>query len=238
MTEAIALLVVDDEPLARSRLIRLLQGLGYTAIAEASSAKEARSLCQASSYAVLFLDVRMPEEDGLSLAKSLQTITNPPKIIFTTAYDEYALPAFDVFAAGFLLKPIDKHRLAKVLERTLETLDTTLPIKEKPRLRCQMKGATVFLPVDAVRVLQAEDKYVVVHSTQGVGLTEKSLKQLDEGFTEDLIRIHRNALVNKAKISGLKKVGNETQALITDCNLTPTISRRFLPVVKKLLQAV
>lgn len=236
MSLSLSLLVVDDEPLARSRLIRLLKDLGYGLIGEASSAADARNKIKTEPRDIVFLDVRMPEEDGLSLAKSLQGLETPPSVIFTTAYDEYALPAFDVFAAGFLLKPIDKHRLAKVLERTTNKHGPQLQPQRSLRLRCQMKGATVFLPIESIRLLQAEDKYVVIHSTEGVGLTDKSLKQLDEEFADFLLRIHRNALVNKDFLSGLKKVANETHLLLSDCDVTPTVSRRFLSIVKKTME--
>ncbi len=235
---SLALLVVDDEPLARNRLIRLLKDLGYGQIDEASSAADARNQIKSQAMDIVFLDVRMPEEDGLSLAKSLQALDSPPSVIFTTAYDEYALPAFDVFAAGFLLKPIDKHRLERVLERIANKLETQRQPERNLRLRCQMKGATVYLPIESIRLFQAEDKYVVIHSTEGVGLTDKSLKQLDDEFADSLLRIHRNALVNKDFLSGLKKVANETHLLLSECDVTPTVSRRFLPSVKKALTSL
>ncbi len=230
------ILIADDEPLARQRLIRLLANLGFNEVIEAENGEEALYLFREHRPDIVMLDVRMPSMDGIDVAKAINQQNLHTGIIFTTAYDEYALPAFDVSAWGYLLKPINRQRLQDVLRLTLERLSAKSSADETPRIRCQFRGATVLVALSEISAFVAEDKYVTVHHSDGEALSSLSLKQLEADYPQDLLRVHRNTLVNKYHVKGLKKAGTKTKVLLHESMVTPEISRRWLPQVRRWLK--
>jgi len=196
-------LIVDDEPPARERLKSLLAELpDVVVVGEAVSGAEA--LVQAHDRApdILLLDVRMPGMDGLEAARHLKLLDEPPAVIFTTAYDEYAVEAFEAHAVGYLLKPVRKEQLAAALARAgrltraqLQKLAAAGAEARRSHIAARAREGLKLIPIEEVRYFLADRKYTTVAHAQGEDLIEDSLRLLESEFGAAFVRIHRNALV-------------------------------------------
>jgi two-component system response regulator AlgR len=153
---------------------------------------------------IVLLDVRMPGIDGIEVARQLATMAEPPAVIFTTAFDEYALEAFESQAVAYLLKPIRaeklKAALAKAGRLTRPQLQQMASATREPAHRSHIgvrgRDGLKLIPVDEVLCFNADQKYTTVRHLKGEDLIEDSLKTLEEEFAANFVRIHRNALVN------------------------------------------
>lgn len=238
-------LIADDEPLARRRLRDLLGDLGgHEIVGEAQDGREACELASALSPDAVILDIAMPVLDGLEAARHLAGLPTPPAVIFCTAYDEHALAAFDAHAVDYVVKPIRAERLAAALARAERFGHGTPPAKPMPTARrshlsARMRGALRLIPVQDIRYLQAEEKYVVVHHANGEDLIEDSLKSLEAEFGERFIRIHRNCLIATDQIKELAREadGREIVRLRND-PASLEVSRRCLPGVRQRLKSL
>jgi two-component system response regulator AlgR len=240
------ILIVDDEAPARERLRRMVGELdGCTVCGEASSGGEALLRAEQSRPDVLLLDIRMPGMDGLEAARHLAALDQPPAVIFTTAYGDYALKAFETHAVDYLLKPVRQARLGAALENarrlTRIQANTLQHLMGGSRARSQIcarvRGSLQMIPVDDVRYFQADQKYVTVRHSQGQVLVEESLKSLEEEFGERFIRVHRNALVSARHLAGLARHAEGRHRIrLTDVEETLEVSRRHLPEVRKRLK--
>ena len=239
------LLIVDDEPLARARLRRLVDELAdFEVIAEASDGEEAMAAIEEHDPAVVLLDVRMPGEDGITVAKRIAKLDHAPAIIFCTAYDEYALDAFGTDAVGYLLKPVQQEDLQTVLDKAvklnrlqLEAMKET-PAKAAGRQHISAKtrrGVELISLVD-VRFFIADQKYVTVHHLGGETLIDDTLKDLEEEFAGQFIRVHRNSLVAIEYIEAMERSSDGHFKLrLTGLETKPVVSRRHVPQLKELL---
>ena len=207
-------LVVDDEKLARDRLRELLNDIGgYTVVGEAMNGAEAVEKAAELNPDVLLMDIRMPGMDGLEAAMHLMGMENPPAVIFTTAYDQHALDAFDVNAVDYLLKPIRKDRLAKALSKahklTMKQITEINQARPEPAERTHisvhLRGNIRLVPVPDILYFLADSKYVVVRTPAEEHLIEDSLVNLEKEFADRFLRIHRNALVATGAIKGIEK---------------------------------
>lgn len=199
-------LIVDDEAPARELLRSLLGEIKDVQIAgEASTGEEALKLAVDASPDVVLLDVRMPGIGGIEAARQLNSLVEPPAVIFTTAYDEYAVKAFEAQATGYLLKPIRKEKLADALARAgrltrpqLQRLaaDTGKPAERRTHIAARHREGLRLIPVEEVIYFFAEQKYTTVNHANGADLIEDSLRALEEEFGSAFVRIHRNALVS------------------------------------------
>jgi two-component system, LytTR family, response regulator AlgR len=198
-------LIVDDEPPARERLRSMLtEGGQFEVAGEAGNGQSAIDQVDKLTPDVVLLDVRMPGIDGLEVARHLAALPEPPAVIFTTAFDEYALQAFDSDAVAYLLKPIRAEKLraalakAERLTRSQLRLVTTAARVPAHRLHISIRGrdGIKLIPIEEVFYFQADQKYTTVKHRNGEDLIEDSLKSLEEEFSADFVRIHRNALVN------------------------------------------
>ena len=210
------ILIVDDEALARQRIRRILEEQNEHEVAgEAASGQEALEKIEALHPDVVLLDIRMPGIDGLEVARHLVDMEEPPAIIFTTAYDEYALEAFKVNAVDYLLKPIRAERLTEALSKTLKPNKTQWK-DFKSRRRWLPKGTDLYqlshtscgivlVPVGDIFYFRAEHKYVTVRHKEGEVLIEDTLKELETEFGDRFFRIHRNCLVAKDYLLALEK---------------------------------
>jgi two-component system, LytTR family, response regulator AlgR len=241
------LLIVDDEPLARQRLRDLVGDVGgYEVAGEAANGVEAISMLQEASVDIVLVDIRMPMMDGIELAQHLRGLPQPPKLIFTTAYDHYAVQAFELNAIDYLLKPIRSERLAAALAKAqpLQAVQSQAlrPLQEThDHLSIHERGKVLLVPIADVLYLRAELKYVTVRTRDKSYLLETSLSQLEQVYAAQFVRIHRNALVARAAISGFEKQriaegeeAGETAwvVLIKGIPETLLVSRRHQHVIK------
>jgi len=242
------ILIVDDEPLARQRLIGLVQGLnGYEACANASNGKDALRLAQELKPDVVLLDIRMPGMDGIETAHHMNRLSKPPAIIFTTAFSEHALKAFETHAVDYLLKPIKQERLNEALQAaarlTKPQLEQLKHIDEQPRVRTHIcvktRGSLELVPLDNIRYFLADHKYVTLRTDDHECLIEESLKSLESEFSHIFTRIHRNALIADKYMNGLEK-NSEGHCVITIEGIEDRleISRRHLPHVRKKIKSM
>ena len=208
--------IADDEALARERLRTLLSAHdGVEIVAEAENGLTALQACAEFRPDLVLLDIAMPGVDGLEAARHLTAFDPRPAVVFCTAYDEHALSAFEAEAIDYLMKPVRPERLAVALERARtfisgrETLAPAEPSRQpRTHLCARLRGSLRLIPMDDVHYLQAEEKYVVVHHARGEDLIEESLKSLEEEFSGRFVRIHRNCLVARHEIIGLKRAND------------------------------
>ena len=202
---SLRVLIVDDELPARERLRSMLVEFGNFDVAgEAGNGEQALNQVDKLVPDIVLLDVRMPGIDGIEVARQLATMAEPPAVIFTTAFDEYALEAFESQAVAYLLKPIRaeklKAALAKAGRLTRPQLQQMASATREPAHRSHIgvrgRDGLKLIPVDEVLCFNADQKYTTVRHLKGEDLIEDSLKTLEEEFATNFVRIHRNALVN------------------------------------------
>lgn len=239
------LLIVDDEPLARARLRRLAEQLDEVeVVAEAADGEAALAAIEAHDPAVVLLDVRMPGDDGIAVAKQVAELDHAPAIIFCTAYDQYALDAFGTEAVGYLLKPVQLDDLKSALDKAAKLnrlqLDKLRDIQQAPEGRQHISAKTrrgvELIPLTDVRFFLADQKYVTVHHANGETLIDDTLKDLEEEFQGRFIRVHRNSLVSLEHILAMERTGDGHFRLrLADVDVKPVVSRRHVPQLKELL---
>ncbi len=203
-TPARSVLIVDDEPPARARLRQLLEDIGQWQVAgEAAHGRQALDLCQRLDPDVVLLDIRMPEMDGIEVARHLTTLERAPAVIFTTAYSDYAIQAFEAQAIGYLVKPVRRERLQRALQqaarltrRGMDAVAAATPQSGRRTHICVRKAKGLRLvPVSEIICFQADQKYVTLVHVGGEEITDETLKDLESEFADEFIRIHRNTLV-------------------------------------------
>lgn len=240
-------LIVDDEAPARDRLSSLLADSGkHEVVGEAGNGEEALALAGRSQPDVVLLDIRMPGMNGIETAHHLNTFDTPPAIIFTTAYDEYAIEAFDARAVGYVLKPVRRERLDRALEQAARLSNVTLSevarrsgISDRRKHICvRAHGELKLIPLRDVFSFHADQKYVRVQHVNGKDLIDDSLKHLEEEFSDEFVRIHRGALVAVRQIEALRKTTDgQTIVMLRDGSRTEDssliISRRHVAEVRR-----
>ena len=203
-------LIVDDEQPARDRLRTLLAEIGAVELAgEAATGEQAIELAAQVLPSVVLLDVRMPGMDGVETAHHLGALAHPPAVIFTTAYDEYAVSAFDAQAVGYLLKPVRKEKLAAALARAARLTGAQLralpQAERRTRIAARYRDGVRLIPVSEILYFLADQKYTTVRHRQGEDLIEDSLRALEEEFGELFVRVHRNALVSTRYLDAVER---------------------------------
>jgi len=241
------ILIVDDEPLARARLCALVDELGCCEIvADVGNGNEALSVAHAFQPEVILLDIRMPGMDGMEAAQHFAQQHPAPAIIFTTAFSEHAVEAFEYHAVDYLLKPIRKERLEESLKRAYsfflqtQSESSTLPIgtpKARTHISYYFRGETRLIPVNKIYYFLADQKYVVVHWAEGEALITEVLKDLEQEFAGQFLRIHRSTLVAMGQIRSLSKdKKGRSYIYMKELDEPLEVSRRHLQEVKKLLK--
>ena len=239
-------LIADDEAPARSRMHRLLDDLGdYEVIGEAANGSEALQMCLADSPDIILLDIRMPDMDGIETARHLARLELSPAIIFTTAFDHYAIEAFDAHAIGYLLKPVRREKLERALSFAARLAGPQIealvgapePIHARDNI-CARRGDELHLiPIEEIQYFQADQKYTTVRHVNGEDLIDEPLKELAREFADRFIRIHRNALVSMAWLESMSKnVDGHYEVRIRDCPQQLPVSRRHIAAVKASLK--
>ncbi len=240
------ILITDDEPLARDRLRSLIEELDLgSVVGEAANGKEALQQCERLQPDVVLLDIRMPEMDGIEAALHLANLERPPAVIFTTAYGDHALAAFEAHAVDYLLKPIRKTRLQEALEKTQKLNRAQLqslqqaddPTAMRSHISARVRETIQLIPIEEVLYFRADQKYVAVRHLHGEVLIEESLKTLEQEFASLTLRIHRNTLICKKYLAGIGKDSEgHAQLLLRHCDEPLAISRRHLSEIKQLLK--
>ncbi len=208
------ILIVDDEAPARARLTALLGDIAGEfphqiagAAGDGVAALELLAgLPPGAPVDIALIDIRMPRMDGIELAQQLAGLPRPPAVVFVTAYDEFALKAFELAAADYLLKPVRAERLLEALRkaRRLTSADfQALEAAGRTRLRVVERGGVLLVPVAEVLYLRAEQKYVTVRTAEREYLLEESLAHLEAEFAPRFVRIHRNCLVAVDAVAGV-----------------------------------
>ncbi|MBW7929926.1 MAG: response regulator transcription factor [Gammaproteobacteria bacterium] len=244
-----SVLIVDDEMPARARLRRLLDDIGgWQVVAEAMHGRQALELCRSLDPDVVLLDIRMPEMDGLEVARHLLGFPEPPAVIFTTAYEDYAIQAFEAQAIGYLLKPVRRERLERALQQAarlshghLAAVAAAVGGEGRRRHICVRKARGLRLvPVEEILGFRADQKYVMLMLADGEELSEETLKGLEEEFADEFIRIHRNTLLARRYLQRIE-VGDDgrTLAWLAHRDEPLPVSRRLAAEVKRrLMEAV
>ena len=217
---ALRVFIVDDELPARNRLRDVLndcsEQLAHEVVGEASNGQEALDKLLEIPVDVVLLDIRMPQMDGIELAQHLQKLPKPPVIVFTTAYDDSAIKAFELHAVDYLLKPIRQGRLLEALNRVRASIPLQAGVlrdllpEPRKNFSIRERGKIRLIPIEQVLYLRAELKYITVRTAEREYLLEESLTDLESEFGARFVRIHRNCLVAKEAITGFEKGGEDS----------------------------
>jgi two-component system LytT family response regulator len=194
---------------------------------------------------IVFLDVQMPKLTGLEL---LELVDKLPHVVFTTAYDEYAVNAFDLNAVDYLLKPFSKDRFDKALEKIFQKINNGESTNGVNQLKKQVVERTLLdkivvksnnnihvIPINEVNYIESEDDYVMIHTDNGKYLKHQTMKFYEENLNDMFIRIHRSYIVSLSQINKIEKFGKDTYQVILNCGVGLKVSRSRFQELKKLL---
>ena len=243
-------LIVDDEKPARDRLRQILADEdGYEVVGEAANGYEALEQAAGTAPDIVLLDIRMPGMEGIETAHHLNAMDPAPAVVFTTAYDEYAIDAFEARAIGYVLKPVRRSRLTGALEQATRIVGAALSeAAAEANLDVQRKhvcahahGELKLIPVHEITSFIADQKYVSVDHDNGHDLIDDSLKLLEAEFGGSFVRIHRSALIAVDRIDRIEKnaEGKSRVVLRDDSQVEDKeliISRRHVAEVKRRLK--
>lgn len=247
------ILIVDDEALARSRLMRLIDDIqGCEVCGEAENGDEALAKVQSLDPDLILLDVRMPGKDGITVAKELETIEDPPAILFCTAYDDYALQAFNTIAQAYIVKPVQLEHLQSAIEKTKKL--TKVQSKELAQeaesnkksnktgrrfISAKTRKGVELIAIGDIYCFVADHKYVTIMHKGGETLIDDTLKELEDEYQKSFLRIHRNALVAINKIEGLhREESGQFTVNLAGTDYRPSVSRRHLANVRTTLDSL
>jgi two-component system response regulator AlgR len=253
VSAVLSVMIIDDEAPARARLRDLLADIGEqlpnVVVAEAANgllALEAIAQLGVAGVAVdlLLVDIRMPTMDGIELARHLTQLDNPPGIIFVTAYDNYAVHAFELNAIDYLVKPVRSQRLAMALQKVRQSRSRPAPqvlasMQQGVRthLSCRERGRLLLIPLADILYLKAELKYVTARTASREYLLDESLTHLEDEFSARFIRLHRSALVARDAIAGFERNDSadaqmQWRVILRGIAERLPVSRRQWPLVK------
>lgn len=238
---SLRIVIVDDEEPARARLRSLLtERADVEVVGEAADAEQALTVTDRLAPDIVLLDIRMPGMDGLEVARLLADSPEPPAVIFTTAFDEYALDAFDAKAVAYLLKPIRREKLEVALAQASRLTRPQLAqaaatarlaerqVERRSHIAVRQRETTHLIPVEAIIYFQADRKYTTVRHLGGEHLIEESLRSLEDEFGTAFVRIHRNSLVCVARLQGIDRdADGQCFVRLRDCSERLAVSRRM-----------
>ena len=235
----IKVLIVDDEPLARIRLQRLLETKSdIDVVGEARSGLEALQMTHQYLPDIVLMDVRMPDMDGLDAARQITKMVPPPAVIFCTAFEDFALRAFDAKAFAYLLKPIKAIELDETLKRAASATRAQLngqASSHRRHLCSRTHNGLELVAVEQIRLLQADQKYVTAYTAEGETVLSDTLKDIEKEFSQFFIRVHRSALVARNAIEGLTYAEGHLAVKLRDIPIQPIVSRRLEPKLRQLV---
>jgi two-component system, LytTR family, response regulator len=235
-------IVVDDEPLARERLLKLLRAeRELEIVGEAANGREAVALIRREKPDLAFLDVQMPELDGFGALAELKE-SERPAVVFVTAYDKFALKAFEVHAVDYLLKPFDKERFGTALRRALDQLarrqpeqiheqlsallqELRPPAPATDRIPVKNEGRVVFVKTAEIDWVEAADNYVCLHVGKDAHLLRETMNAIEARLPKEFLRINRSTIVNTERIKELQPLFHGEYAVILRDGTKLTLSR-------------
>jgi len=239
-------LVVDDEAPARERLQRLLGEVpDCEVVGVAGNGEQAVHLAGELHPDVLLLDVRMPGMNGLEVARHVAVLAEPPAVVFTTAYDAYAVEAFEAQAIGYLLKPVRAEKLAAALQRAARLAAARLAriVADDParvprtHVAARLGEQVRLIPLPDIYYFAADQKYTTVRHKGGSDLIEDPLRALAEEFAARFVRVHRNALVNTQCIAAIERdAAGQYYVAVRDLNERLVVSRRLAGELRERLR--
>jgi two-component system LytT family response regulator len=253
--QLIKTLVVDDEPLAREGIITLLQGArDFNVIGVCANGEEAIEAIEAKQPDVVFLDVQMPEIDGFQVLESLDP-KRIPTVIFVTAYDQYALRAFDIHAVDYLLKPVDAERFTQALDRARKRLESKrsngsdkhlkslleeLKSKDRKLERLVVKtgGKIFFLRTEEIDWIEAAGDYVKIHINTTEHIIRERITELESKLDPSrFLRIHRSTIVNIDRIKEMQPMFYGDYVVILRNGTQLNLSRTYREKISKLMKS-
>jgi two-component system LytT family response regulator len=238
-------LIVDDEPLARARIRDLLEKeQHFQVIGESSNGHDAVTMIEEKKPDLLFLDVQMPEIDGFDVLEKID-MNEMPQVIFVTAYDKYAIRAFEYHALDYLLKPFDQNRFQDTLKRAIEQInfkktknwrfqlkellhDVKSTQKYVERMVVKSGGRIFFLKVDQINWVEAAGNYVMLHIGDEKHLIRETMNEMEEKLNPDkFMRVHRSAIVNIDYITEIRSWVHHEYLVILKDGTKLTLSRKY-----------
>jgi two-component system, LytTR family, response regulator len=241
------LILIDDEPLARELIKAFLQPYNQqvTVVAECGDGFEGFKAIQQHQPDLIFLDVQMPRLTGFEM---LDLIDNPPSVIFTTAFDEYALRAFEAHALDYLLKPIARERFDKAMAKWLQQAE----LKQKPQLtqlfqekvneayqyRIVVKdnGLIRIIPAQDIHYIEADDDYVRIHTKAGSYMKKSTLNHIEQTLDpKQFVRVHRSFLVPVSQLQKIEPYEKESHVALLQCGAKITVSKTGMTRLRTLL---
>jgi two-component system LytT family response regulator len=246
MEKRLRTVIIDDESLARRAIIQLLKKYpGIVIEAECANGFEGVKAIQELKPDLVFLDIQMPKLTGFEL---IELIDHKPAIVFVTAYDQFALKAFEVNAADYLLKPVSEKRFDEAMERVLNTAEEDVKSRAKSvsdfagaqktleRIVVKEKGEIIILPLSKIMYFEAQDDYIKIVSQQGAYLKKKTMKALEQALPEDrFVRVHRSYIAAVNRISSIELFEKESYRLhLNDGTIIP-VSKSGYDTLKKVL---
>jgi two-component system response regulator AlgR len=236
-------LIVDDEPLAIERL-QILTGQqdGVSLVGTASDGASALRMVDALAPDLVLCDIAMPDLNGLEVAAAIDRLDNPPAVIFVTAFDQYAVAAFDVAAVDYLLKPVSPDRLARALTRVREWRVTERTPSQKSKwineFWVQNRGEMLRIDACQVDLIEAERDYMRLHVGARSWLIHQTIKSLEARMNPDqFMRIHRSKMVRRDGIVGLKHHGDGAWSVDLGEGGVHRVGRTYLHDVKAIMHA-
>ncbi|MGH7460176.1 MAG: LytR/AlgR family response regulator transcription factor [Longimicrobiales bacterium] len=247
-------LIVDDEPLGRDRIATLLQSVADAeVVGECDTGSAAIQAIRDLTPDLIFLDVQMPEVDGFGVLAQVPA-ASAPAVIFVTAYDQYAIRAFEVHAQDYLLKPFDPDRFYSAFQHVAERIrsersngtqarlvalleDIERERPRRARVPIRTGGRVFFLPVEEIDWLEAADNYVRIHAQSDTHVVRQTLQHMEESLpASSFVRVHRSAIVNVARIREIQPwFGGEYMVLLHDGTKVHT-SRRYRARLEALME--
>lgn len=236
----IRVVVVDDEPVARRGLVRLLAAeTDVEVVGQASDGAEAMAVLRAQRPDIIFLDIQMPRFDGLLVAEEVTTLEAPPLVVFVTAYDRYAVRAFEMEAADYILKPFDAERLQQVLDRMRRRLRSGTAPDIDGRLIVRDGRALMFLDPEEVELLESEGNYVRIRTRRNEHLVRATLKAMAQRLEpHGFVRISRSALVNLACVRKVVRRERGRHVAVLETGRRISVSRRAVRRLRRAIEAL
>ena len=236
-------IIIDDEPLARMMVKEYLQPYTHiTVVEECNDGFEGLKAIQQHRPDLIFLDIQMPKINGFEM---LELIDHPPLVIFTTAFEEYAIKAFDAHAADYLLKPFSKERFDKAMQKLQQQrVNTTQAVVETAlqssaqnnRIVVKDNGKIKIIPVGQVQYLEAADDYVKIFTAEGVFLKKKTMQYFEEVLSpQEFIRIHRSYIISAPLITRIDLHEKDSHLVLLTTGARLPVSKAGYAKLKEVL---